>query len=133
MKKLKEKKLKQEELLKDKVKEELNQSVKDIKPIKGNHDKEANSTKDHKSKTADLNQASDIRSFAPMTKEMWEKQQSVVRRVYDEDTGRTRLVRGDGEIMEEIVSEARHKEINRTATAGDGASFQANLSNKMKL
>ena len=44
-----------------------------------------------------------------------------------------RLVRGDGEIMEEIVSEARHKEINRTATAGDGASFQANLSNKMKL
>ena len=43
-----------------------------------------------------------------------------------------RLVRGDGEIMEEIVSEARHKEINRTATAGDGASFQANLSNKMK-
>lgn len=43
-----------------------------------------------------------------------------------------RLVRGDGEIMEEIVSEARHKEINRTATAGDGASFQANLSNKLK-
>ena len=43
-----------------------------------------------------------------------------------------RLIRGDGEIMEEIVSEARHKEINRTATAGDGASFQANLSNKLK-
>ena len=43
-----------------------------------------------------------------------------------------RLVRGDGEILEEIVSESRHKEINRTATAGDGASFQANLANKMK-
>lgn len=44
-----------------------------------------------------------------------------------------RLIRGDGEIMEEIVSESRHKEINKTATAGDGASFQANLANKMKL
>ena len=43
-----------------------------------------------------------------------------------------RLVRGDGEILEEIVSETRHKEINRTATKGDGASFQANLNAKMK-
>ena len=67
MKKLKEKKLKQEELLKDKVKKELNQSVKDIKPIKGNDDKEVNTTKDHNLKTADQKQASDIRSFAPMT------------------------------------------------------------------
>ena len=44
-----------------------------------------------------------------------------------------RLVRGDGEILEEIVSEAKHKEINRTATKGDGASFQANLNSKMKM
>merc|ERR1712012_392002 len=29
---------------------------------------------------------------APMTKEEWEKQQSVTRREYDEDTGRVRLV-----------------------------------------
>ena len=29
---------------------------------------------------------------APMTKEEWEKQQSVLRRVYDPDTGRTRFV-----------------------------------------
>ena len=43
-----------------------------------------------------------------------------------------RLIRGDGEILEEIVSETRHKEINRTATKGDGASFQANLNAKMK-
>ena len=35
--------------------------------------------------------------------------------------------------MEEIVSESRHKEINKTATAGDGASFQANLANKLKF
>ena len=44
-----------------------------------------------------------------------------------------RLVRGDGEILEEIVSESRHKEINRIATAGDGASFQANLATKNLL
>ena len=30
---------------------------------------------------------------APMTKEEWEKQQSVTRREYDEDTGRVRLVK----------------------------------------
>ena len=44
----------------------------------------------------------------------------------------TRLVRGDGEILEEIVSQARHKEINRTATSGDGASFQAMLNTKLR-
>lgn len=30
------------------------------------------------------------RAKGPMTKEMWEKEQSVVRRVFDVDTGRTR-------------------------------------------
>merc|ERR1712150_106022 len=73
------------------------------------------------------------RSFAPMTKEMWEKQQSVIRKVYDEDTGRTRLIRGDGEVLEECVSKARHKEINRTATEGDGDSFQAALKQELDL
>lgn|ERR1712029_334308 len=62
--------------------------------------------------------------MAPMTKEMWEQQQSVVRKVYDEDTGRTRLVKGDGEILEECVSQFRHKEINKAATQADGDSFQ---------
>ena len=44
--------------------------------------------------------------------------------MYDEDTGRTRLVKGDGEILEECVSASRHKEINKQATEGDGQSFQ---------
>ena len=43
-----------------------------------------------------------------------------------------RLIRGDGEVLEEIVSAARHKEINRIATSGDGASFQAMLNTKLK-
>lgn len=66
---------------------------------------------------------------APMTKEEWEKSQSVVRRVYDE-TGRSRLIKGDGEILEEIVSRERHREINRQATLGDGLFFQNKLMKK---
>uniref|UniRef100_A0A0A9YPC9 ADP-ribosylation factor-like protein 6-interacting protein 4 n=1 Tax=Lygus hesperus TaxID=30085 RepID=A0A0A9YPC9_LYGHE len=65
--------------------------------------------------------------MAPMTKEEWDKRQSVIRRVYDETTGRHRLIKGDGEVLEEIVSRDRHKEINRLATAGDGAYFQSKL------
>jgi len=30
-----------------------------------------------------------VRSLAPMTKEEWEKRQSVIRRVFDEDTGKS--------------------------------------------
>ena len=39
--------------------------------------------------------------------------QNVIRKVYDPDTGRHRLVKGSGEILEEIVSYSRHKDINR--------------------
>ena len=41
--------------------------------------------------------------------------QNVIRKVYDPDTGRHRLVKGSGEILEEIVSYSRHKDINRDA------------------
>ncbi|XP_016360855.1 ADP-ribosylation factor-like protein 6-interacting protein 4 [Sinocyclocheilus anshuiensis] len=60
----------------------------------------------------------------PMTKEDYEARQSIIRRVLDPETGRTRLVRGDGEILEEIVSKERHKEINKQATKRDGDGFQ---------
>ena len=69
---------------------------------------------------------------APMTKEEYDKKQSVVKRVFDEDTGRMRLVKGDGEIIEEIVSASRQKEINKMATKSDGQSFQASLNSKLK-
>ena len=39
--------------------------------------------------------------------------QNVIRKVYDPDTGRHRLVKGSGEIIEEIVSHSRHKDVNR--------------------
>lgn len=72
------------------------------------------------------------RSMVPMTKEEYEKQQAQVRRVYDPETGRHRLVKGTGEVLEEIVSRDRHNAINKTATQGDGAFFQANLGLKDK-
>ncbi|XP_055638353.1 ADP-ribosylation factor-like protein 6-interacting protein 4 [Toxorhynchites rutilus septentrionalis] len=61
---------------------------------------------------------------APETREQYEARQAVLRRVVDPETGRTRLVKGDGEIVEECVSRTRHNEINKQATAGDGAEFQ---------
>eukprot|EP00794_Sanderia_malayensis_P013763 gene13763-15203_t len=64
------------------------------------------------------------RPMIPMTKEEYEKQQSVIRRVYDPDTGRNRLIKGDGEVIEEIVSHSRQREINKQATRGDAANFQ---------
>lgn len=74
-----------------------------------------------------INENASKRLLGPVTKEDYEKQQSVIRRVYDEDTKRHRLVRGSGEIIEEIVSKERHKQINQQATKGDGMSFQINL------
>ncbi|KAJ9600018.1 hypothetical protein L9F63_009682, partial [Diploptera punctata] len=72
------------------------------------------------------------KAMAPMTKEEWEKRQSVVRRVYDDETGRHRLIKGDGEVLEEIVSRDRHREINKQATRGDGAFFQSTMAAKSR-
>jgi hypothetical protein len=60
----------------------------------------------------------------PETKQDYDKRQSVIRRVVDEETGRTRLVKGDGEIIEEIVSREKHMEINKLATKSDAKSFE---------
>ncbi|EDV22645.1 uncharacterized protein TRIADDRAFT_59110 [Trichoplax adhaerens] len=57
------------------------------------------------------------KNFAPMTKEEWDKQQSVIRRVYDPETGRNRLIKGSGEILEEIVSKEQHQRINKVCLA----------------
>ena len=66
----------------------------------------------------------DRKTKAPETKEEYEKRQSVIRKVVDAETGRTRLIKGDGEILEEIVTKDQHKRINRQATQGDGDDFQ---------
>lgn len=64
---------------------------------------------------------------APESREEYEKRQSIIRKVYDEETGRHRLIRGDGEVIEEIVSKKTHEEINKTATQSDGSTFQNRL------
>ena len=61
--------------------------------------------------------------MVPMSKAEYDKQQSQVRQVYDPESGRYRMVRGTGEIIESIVSRADHQRINQQATRGDGASF----------
>lgn len=37
-----------------------------------------------------------------------------------------RLIKGDGEILEEIVTRDRHKQINQEATRSDGLTYQRN-------
>jgi hypothetical protein len=67
------------------------------------------------------------KSMVPMTREQYEAQKSVIREVYDEETRRTRLVRGTGEIIERIVSRSDHELINQQATRGDGSSYTRHI------
>jgi hypothetical protein len=64
-----------------------------------------------------------LQRMVPMSREQYEAQQSQIREVYDPESGRHRLVRGAGEIIERIVSRADHAAINKQATQGDGSSF----------
>lgn len=66
---------------------------------------------------------------APETPEEYKARQSQIRREIDPITGRSRLIKGDGEILEEIVSRERHLSINKQATRGDGQFFQLNTIN----
>lgn len=66
----------------------------------------------------------DHKRGAPETKEQYDKRQNVIRRVVDEETGRCRLIKGDGEILEEMVSRDRHMQINKNATKTDAQNFE---------
>lgn len=61
--------------------------------------------------------------MVPMSREQYEAQQSQIREVFDPESGRWRLVRGTGEIIERIVSRTDHAAINQRATQDDGSSF----------
>ena len=84
---------------------------------------EAASTATETSNLEQQQKAAKAKMMMPMSQEEHQARQSIVREVYDPETGRTRLVRGDGEIIERIVSRDEHAAINRQATRGDGASF----------
>uniref|UniRef100_A0A7S3Y5I9 ADP-ribosylation factor-like protein 6-interacting protein 4 n=1 Tax=Heterosigma akashiwo TaxID=2829 RepID=A0A7S3Y5I9_HETAK len=62
-------------------------------------------------------------AMVPMRREEYEAQQSVVREILDLETGRMRLVKGSGEIIERIVSKEEHARINAKSTLCDGSSF----------
>ncbi|KAL7447767.1 hypothetical protein ACHAWC_000088, partial [Mediolabrus comicus] len=59
----------------------------------------------------------------PMTQAQYLQLQSQIREEIDPVTGRIRLVRGTGEIIERIVTKQEHQLINNNATRGDGDSF----------
>lgn len=108
----KEKKLKK----KSKMKEQLKRSTE--------------TTKDDTKDNTDYNIPVDLmnnKCMAPQSKEEYDEKQSTIKRVFDEESGRYRLIRGDGEIIEEIVSKSRHEEINRQATKADGETFKQKL------
>ncbi|KAL0090596.1 nuclear RNA-splicing-associated protein-domain-containing protein [Phycomyces blakesleeanus] len=68
--------------------------------------------------------------MVPKTKEVYEKERSVINREYDPQTGRMRLVRATGEILESIVSRDQQYQINKAATIGDGIAYQAQIAKK---
>uniref|UniRef100_A0A1A9VR14 ADP-ribosylation factor-like protein 6-interacting protein 4 n=1 Tax=Glossina austeni TaxID=7395 RepID=A0A1A9VR14_GLOAU len=72
------------------------------------------------------------KSHAPETPEEYQRRQNKIRRETDPVTGRSRLIRGSGEILEEIVSKQRHTAINKEATEADGSYFQENISSQLK-
>ncbi|ALC47434.1 CG18428 [Drosophila busckii] len=65
------------------------------------------------------------KSHAPETPEEYQRRQSQIRREVDPVTGRTRLIKGDSEVLEEIVSKERHSDINKKATRGDGEYYES--------
>ncbi|XP_064612972.1 ADP-ribosylation factor-like protein 6-interacting protein 4 isoform X2 [Liolophura sinensis] len=120
----KKKKRHKKKKCKDKKKSETEDSALDVSKWKAK--RTVSEVKLREKSAPEIGPAPPRKSLKPMTKEEWEKEQSVVRRVFDPDTGRTRLIKGDGEIIEEIVSKERQMEINKAAL-GDGYSFQARV------
>ncbi|XP_004923558.1 ADP-ribosylation factor-like protein 6-interacting protein 4 [Bombyx mori] len=124
-KKLRKEQKKTEKIIKKKLKKEKKRLKKEYLKRSQSRDKSPEVSADIPVELMEISKA-----MAPMTKEEWEKKQSIIRRVLDEETGRYRLIKGDGEVLEEIVSKERHKEINRQATQADGALFQAQTLHK---
>jgi Nuclear RNA-splicing-associated protein len=69
------------------------------------------------------------RNMAPMSQHEYDALQSQVRQVYDPESGRYRMIRGTGEVIECIVSRSEHEAINRQATRGDGSSYARHIFN----
>jgi hypothetical protein len=77
-------------------------------------------SRDHTSPSSstrpEASESSRKRSMVPMSQAEAEKDKEKIERVFDPDTGRWRLVKGGGEIVEEIVSQQQQRAINKQAT-----------------
>ena len=58
-----------------------------------------------------------------MTQKQYLELQSQIHEVVDPHTGRTRFIRGTGDIIERIVSREEHSRLDKHATLGDGSGF----------
>jgi Nuclear RNA-splicing-associated protein len=67
------------------------------------------------------------KNMTPMSRHEYEALQQQVRKVYDPESGRFRMIRGTGEVIECIVSRSEHEAINRQATRGDGSSYARHI------
>ncbi|KAJ3252972.1 hypothetical protein HDU77_004834 [Chytriomyces hyalinus] len=65
--------------------------------------------------------------MAPQRPEEHVAEMNKLRRELDPMTGRIRLIKGTGEVVEEIVTKKQHLEINQQATRGDGAAYSSIL------
>jgi hypothetical protein len=72
-------------------------------------------------------QSQSRRCMKPMTREQYEQEQSQIRSIYDVESGRVRLIRGTGEIIESIVPKSQHHRINQIATRTDGSTYTRNI------
>jgi len=125
--------LKKEKKKMKRLKMKIEAKKKEIVAHTVNNDKKGKSkSKVSESSDIPLHLMEKSKLMAPMTKDEWDKRQSVVKRVYDESSGRHRLIKGDGEVIDEIVSRDRHKAINQQATKGDGDFFQSKTTGHLK-
>jgi hypothetical protein len=92
LKKLERKKQKKEKKLKKKHKKEKRKLKKVSAESATNTEKAVDAKPEvlQNKEPADQQLMERAKAMAPMTKEEWEKRQSVIRRVYDEETGRHR-------------------------------------------
>ncbi|XP_037955385.1 ADP-ribosylation factor-like protein 6-interacting protein 4 [Teleopsis dalmanni] len=108
------------------------------KRMKNNIEKVRTNVQDNAPPSSDGNFAIPIELMnskhqCPETPEEYKKRQNIIRRVEDPVTGRTRLIKGDGEILEEIVSKHKHNEINKNATRRDGQYFEKNTTGNTNI
>lgn len=89
------KKRKKRKRMKKKLKRKLKKSTSKKKGHSKKKSKETKQIQDGKDKTKEIEEivldvTEKAKAMAPMTKEEWEKRQSIIRRIYDEETGRHR-------------------------------------------